>query len=81
MGRIISLDLLDAAQNVVGFLGCEGSCHLPPTGTPQILFSRVVFNPFFHQLVLTVGISMTQVQDLSLGFVYSVHLDPLLKPI
>lgn len=24
---------------------------------------------------------MTQVQDLSLGFVYSVHLDPLLEPI
>ena len=32
------------------------------------LFIRAVLNHFVPQLVLIVGISMTQVQDLALGF-------------
>ena len=42
------------------------SCHHQH---PQILFGRAVLYPFIPQFVPIVGVNMTQVQDLALGFV------------
>lgn len=41
----------------------------------QILFSRTVLNTFVPQLALIVGVMMTKVQDLELGFIepHEVH--------
>ena len=70
----------DAAQVVVGFLSYVGtllgSC---PACCPPVspnLFGRAVLHPYIPQLVLIVGIAMTQVQDHTLGFIepHEVHL-------
>ena len=77
----------DAAQDVVGFRGCEGTLlahiQLAIHQYSQILFSRAVLNPYLSQFVLVVWVAMTQVQDLTLGFaeLHEVHLGPLLKPV
>ena len=46
----------DAAQDTVGFLGCEGTLlahvQLPIHQYPQALFRRAVLNAFLSQLVL-----------------------------
>jgi len=70
-----------------GFLGYEGTllAHVQFAiyQYPQVLFGRVVLYSYILQLVLTVGIAMTQVQSLALGFVQprDVLLAPLLKPV
>jgi len=77
----------DAAQNTVGFLSCEDTLlaqvQLAIHQDPQVLFDKSVLHLFIPQLVLTVGIATTQVQDLTFGFVEppEVLLGPLLKPI
>lgn len=50
---------------------------LSSTGT---LFGRIVPYPFIFQLVLTVGVAMTLLQDLLLGSVepHEIHLDLIL---
>jgi len=78
---------LNAAQDTVGFLGCEGTLLAPVQLVihhyPQILFIRAVLHPYIPQLVLIAGVAMTQVQDPALGFVepHEAHLGPLLEPI
>ena len=70
---------------MVGFLGCEDTLlvhvQLAIHQKTQVLFVRAALNPFIPQLVLVVGLSSTQVQDLALAFVESheVHLGPLLN--
>jgi len=75
----------DAAQDKVGFLGCEctlvAHVQLFIHQYPQVLLSRVGLDPFIPQPVLIVGVVLTQVQDLALGLVepHEVHTGPLLK--
>ena len=70
---------------MVGVLSCEGTLlahvQLAIHQYLQLLFGRAMFHPYIPQLVLMVGVAMTQVQDLLLEFVelHEVHLDPLLK--
>ena len=77
----------DAAQDMVVFLGCEGTLpshvQLSTYQYPQVFFGRAALNPFILYLVLVVRVALTQVQDLTLGFVkpHEVHLGPLLKPV
>ena len=54
---------------------------LPSTNTPKSFLARLCSNPFVPQLVGIVGVAMTQVQQLALGFVetHEVHLSPLPK--
>ena len=63
----------DAAQDTVGFLGCEVTLlayvQLPIHQYPQVLFSRAALNPFIPQLVLVMGVASIQLQALALGFV------------
>ena len=72
---------------MVGFLGYEGTflahVQIAIHQYPQVLFSRAVLNPYIPQLVLIVGVAMTPVQDLALGFVelHEVHLSSLLEPV
>ena len=74
----------DAAQDMVGFLGCEGTSlvhiELPIHQYRQVLFSKAVLSPFIPQLVLVVEVTLTQMQDLALVFVepHEVLLGPLL---
>jgi len=78
----------DAGQDIVGFLGCEGTLlahvQLPSTSTPQSFFNRAAeHHTYIPQLVLTVGVAMTQVQDPALAFVEprEALLGPLLEPV
>ena len=78
----------DAAQDKVGFLGCEDTVLAHALFSihqyPQVFFSRAVFSPFIPQLVLVVDVvTSTKVQDLTFGFVEprEVLLGPLLKPV
>ena len=61
---------LDAAQDTVGFLGCEDTIlahiQLPIHQYPQVSFSRAALDPFIPQLVLAIGVASTQV--LAFGF-------------
>jgi len=76
---------VDAAQDTVGFLGCEGillaHVQLPPTSTPTSFLAGL--NPFTFQFVLIMGVTATQVQDLAAGFVepHEVHAGLLPKPV
>ncbi|KAK4816734.1 hypothetical protein QYF61_022286 [Mycteria americana] len=78
---------LDAAQDTVGFLGCERTLpahvQLFIHQYPQILLHRAALNPFIPQSVLILGVALTQVQDLTLGLVepHEVHMGPLLNPV
>ncbi|KAK4811172.1 hypothetical protein QYF61_019803 [Mycteria americana] len=77
----------DAAQDTIGFLGCE--CTLLAHVQffihqyPQVLLLSAALNPFIPQSVLILGIAPMQVQDLALGFVelQEVPMGPLLKPV
>jgi len=64
---------LDAAQDMVGLLGCErtllGHIQLLINQHPQVLLSRAALNPFIPQPVLISGVGPTQVWDLVLGLV------------
>ena len=77
----------DAAQDMVGFLGCEGTLlahvQLAVHWYPEAPFGRAVLSTFIRQLVLVVRVAATQVQDLALGFVepYETLLDLLHKPV
>jgi len=76
---------LDAAQDMVGFQGCEGTLlahvQLPIHQYLQVFFGRAALNPVISQLIPAMGIASTQVHDLALGFVVlrEVHLGPLLS--
>ncbi|KAK4829013.1 hypothetical protein QYF61_001769 [Mycteria americana] len=78
----------DAAQDMVGLLGCECtlSAHVQLFihQYPQVLLCRAALNPFISQPLLIPGIAPTQVQDPAFGLVRShephqVHTGPLLK--
>ena len=64
---------LEAAQDTVGFLGCE--CTLLAhvqffiQQYPQVLLGRAALNPFIPSPVLILGVAPTHVQDLALGLV------------
>ena len=76
---------LDAAQDVVGLLGCErtlvGHVQLFIHQHSQVLLGRVAFNPVIPQPVLIPGVALTLMQDLALGLVdpHDVHTGPLLQ--
>ncbi|KAK4818966.1 LOW QUALITY PROTEIN: hypothetical protein QYF61_022633 [Mycteria americana] len=73
----------DAAQDTVGFLGCERtlSAHVQLFihQYPQVLFRRATLDPFIPQPVLLLGVAPTQ--DLALNLVepHEVHTGPLLQ--
>ncbi|KAK4822221.1 hypothetical protein QYF61_011862, partial [Mycteria americana] len=75
----------DAAQDMVGFLGCEHTLQahvqLFIHQYPQVLLRRAALNPFIPQPVLIPGVVLTQVQDFALGLVepHEVSIGPLLK--
>ncbi|KAK4810611.1 hypothetical protein QYF61_007348 [Mycteria americana] len=75
----------DAAQDTVGFLGCEctllAHVQLFIHQYPQVLLCRAALNPFIAQAVLIPGVALTQVQDLALGLVepHEIHMGPLLE--
>ena len=62
--------LLDAVQDTVGFLGCEGTLlahvQLPIHQYPQVLFGRAVLHPFILKLVLMVGLPQPRCKTLLL---------------
>lgn len=68
-----------------GFLGCTrtllGHVHLVVHHHPQVILLRAALNHFVLQLVLTLEIFPTQVQDLEYGLVKcdELHRDPLLE--
>ncbi|KAK4805639.1 hypothetical protein QYF61_022397 [Mycteria americana] len=74
----------DAAQETVGFLGCErilpAHVQLFMHQYPKVL-CRAALNPFIPQPVLILEVVLTQVQDLALGLVepHEVHMGPILK--
>lgn len=84
MSRVV---IFDAAQDTVGLLGCEGTLlahvQLPIHQYPRIFFGRELLNPFIPQPVLVLDVTLTQAEDLALGFVepHEVLLSPLLKPV
>ncbi|KAK4810201.1 hypothetical protein QYF61_011795 [Mycteria americana] len=75
----------DAAQDMVGFLGCEctllAHVQLFIHQYPQVLLCRAALNPFIPQPLLIPGLAPTKLQDLALGLVepHEVHTGPLLK--
>jgi len=76
---------LDAAQDTIGFLGCEHTL-LDPVQLfihwhPQVLLSKAALNPFIPQPVLIMEVALNQVQDPALGLVepHAVHMGPLLE--
>jgi len=48
---------------------------------PQVLLGRAALNPIIPQLVLILGVALTQVQDFALGLVepHEVHIGPPLQ--
>lgn len=60
----------EAAQDSVGFLGCEVTllAHVQLTmhQYPQALIGRAVLHPYISQLAMIVGVARTQVQHLAL---------------
>jgi len=76
---------LDAAQDMVGLLGCEcilvAHVQLFIRQYPQVLSGRAALDTFIPQSVLVPGITPTSVQDLAPGLVkpHEVHTGPLLK--
>ena len=75
---------------MVDSVGCEGTagsfsaCHPPAFfQQPLCLFGRAVPHPYIAQFVLIVGVAMTQVQNLELGFIepHEVLLGPLPEPV
>jgi len=77
---------LDAAQDAVGFLGCQRTLPAHAMSihrSPQVLLLRAALEPLSTQPVLVFGIVPTHVQDLSLGLVdlHGVHTGPPLQPV
>jgi len=74
---------LDAAQDMVGLLGCEctlvAHIKLFIQQYPQVLLSRTALNHIIPQPVLIVGVALTQMQDLALGLVE--HHEVLTGPL
>lgn len=74
----------DAAQDVLGFLGCKGTwpAHVELFINQQVVL-RAFFDPFSAQSVFILGIAPTQVQDLALGVVelHEVCIGPSLEPV
>ena len=66
----------DAAQDMIGFLGCEctlpGHVELLANQHPQVLLLRAALNPLIAQPVSVFGIAPIHVQDLALGLVEQV---------
>ena len=62
---------LDAAQDMVGFLGCKGTLlshvQLAIHQYSQVIFCRPMFNPYILQLVLVAEFFVIQVRDIALG--------------
>jgi len=77
----------DAAEDMVGLLGCErtlpGHTELLINQHPQVLLLRAALSLFFAQPVFVLGIAPTQLQDLVLGLVIlrEVCMGPPLKPV
>jgi len=77
---------LDAAQDMVGLLGCKhtlmGHLELLIDKHHQIVLLGAAFNPFSTQPVFVLGIALTRVKELALGLVElrEVHMGPPLKP-
>ena len=77
----------DAAQDVVGLLGCERTlvCHaeLLVNQHSQVLLSRATLSPLIPQPVLIVGAAPIQVHNLALGLVkpHQTRTGPLLQPV
>ena len=73
----------DAAQHMVGFLGCECTLvihvHLFIHQKPQVLLSRVALNLLILQPVLILWVALTQVQDAVLAKCDEVHTGPFLE--
>jgi len=78
---------LDAAQDMVGSLGCErslpGHIELLVNQHPQVLLGRAALNPVSAQPVFVLGIALTRVQDLAFGLVelHGGRTGPSLKPV
>ena len=76
----------DAAQDTVGFLGCERTLlahsQFSIHQQRQVLL-RAILNPLISQPVFVLGIAPTHVQDLALGLVelHEVCTGPPLQPI
>ena len=70
---------------MAGFLGCEGTLlvHVYDKPTEKASSLGLCSTLTFPQLVLIVGVAITQLQDLVLGFTQSqaVLLGPLLEPV
>jgi len=78
---------LDAAQDMVGLLGCERTLvahvKLLIHQYPQVLLSRAALNPLIPQPVLIAGVAPPQMQDIALHLVepHEVYKGPFLKLI
>lgn len=75
---------LDAAQDVVFFLGCKlGHVELLIHKEPQVLFPRAALNPFPAQPLFLLGIALTKVWDLTLGLAepHGIHIASLLTAV
>jgi len=63
---------LDAALDAVGPLGCQhtlpGHLELLVKQHPQVFLLKAALNPFSAQPVFVLGIALTHMQDLALGF-------------
>lgn len=70
--------IFDAAQNVIGFLGCKCTflAHIQPfiQQHPQDLLLRAGFSPFLAQPVFGLRITLTQMEFLTLDLV-EIHED------
>jgi len=64
---------LDAAQDMVGLVGCKhtlvAQVWLSIQQYPQVLLGWAAFNPPIPQPVLIAGVAPTQMQDLAFGLV------------
>ena len=78
---------LDAAQDTVGFPGCQRTLLVHVefliNQYPQVLLLRAALEPPPAQPVLVFGIALTHVQDPALGLVElpAVHAGPPLQPV
>jgi len=76
---------LDAAQDMVGLLGCKytsvAHVQLFIHRCPQVLLGRAAFHSFIPQTVLIAGVALTHVQDLVLDLVelLEFHTGPPLQ--
>jgi len=75
----------DAAQDMVGFLGCERTLEayvqLFIHQYPQVVLLRAALNPFIPQPVLIAGVVLTQMQIIAHHLIdpHEVHTGSLLE--